>query len=275
MIARWTLLIGGLALVSLGVAIWLGLKDKAGYSGVPVRTAASQDDFLATPQSQFVSLSEKEALSLVKNALGVREPGQVSEYFRQREIPPADVVKFLQSLESLDGPIERYEWVGSLDANGLTLDGVLVFFQSAEGSRNRLAHLVPDPQGKWKIDFDSFARAVTPPWTELTAGWAEVGKVRVHVVQDSYYNGLFKDENEWLSVGFASPDTEDVLTGYCRIGSPQAAAMKWLFAKDTAASRATLEIRRVEGAEPRQVLISRVLAEDWVMGEQPFDERFK
>jgi hypothetical protein len=39
--------------------------------------------------------------------------------------------------------------------------------------------------------------------------------------------------------------------------------------------RATLEIRRTEGAGDRQFEITRVMAEDWVMSATPFDENFK
>ena len=52
-------------------------------------------------------------------------------------------------------------------------------------------------------------------------------------------------------------------------------ALERFFSKEIPVPRAILEIRRVEGAEPRQLEISRVLAEDWVMGDAPFDEQFK
>jgi hypothetical protein len=58
------------------------------------------------------------------------------------------------------------------------------------------------------------------------------------------------------------------------VGSPQAAALKSIFAQEAKLHRVALELRRVEGAGTRQFEISRVLAEDWVMGEVPFDERF-
>jgi hypothetical protein len=35
-----------------------------------------------------------------------------------------------------------------------------------------------------------------------------------------------------------------------------------------------MEIQRVEGAESRQFEILKVVAEDWVVGEVPFDEGF-
>jgi hypothetical protein len=73
----------------------------------------------------------------------------------------------------------------------------------------------------------------------------------------------------------ASHDTELVILGYCKVDSPQAAAIKWIFSNEGSINRVTLEIRRVEGAESRQFEISRVLAADWIVGNVPFDESFK
>lgn len=55
--------------------------------------------------------------------------------------------------------------------------------------------------------------------------------------------------------------------------------MRRMFAISGAAGgnlkRMTLELRHVEGAQPRQVQISRVVAEDWVVGDRMFDEGFR
>ena len=50
------------------------------------------------------------------------------------------------------------------------------------------------------------------------------------VAKDSYYNGPFRDETQWSCYGMASPDLDVVLLGYCRQGSPQAAAMERIVA---------------------------------------------
>jgi hypothetical protein len=275
-IATWTALVGGVALVFLGLAVWLGMKYKpseeiAALAATPVGKTVIEAP--ATPK--VPSLTETEALSLVRNALAVRDAAEIPTYFRQGEVAPAGQVEFLRKLELTDGRIDHFEWLGSLDANGLALDGVLVSFQSDGKPRNRLAHLVTDAQKHWRIDFDSFARTVTPAWGEIIGGRSDLAKVRVYVAKDTYYNGAFKDEEEWLCVGLASPDTDELLMGYCKTDSPQAAALKWLFSKDVSMSRALLEIRRTEATGARQVLISRVLAEDWVIGDLPFDERFQ
>ena len=212
------------------------------------------------------SLPEDAALALVRRGLAIRDPAKLLTFFRPAEIPLDRQVEFLKNLEAIDGRIDHYEWLGNLDANSLAIDGVLIAFQSDGQTRNRLAALVASPDGKWKIDFDAFARTVIPSWADFLGG---------SVPADSYYNGPFTDENDWQCVGLSSPDTGEILIGYCRKRSPQGTAMKWLLSKDGQLNRAVLEIRRSPGADLRQVEISRVLAEDWVLAEKPFDERFK
>jgi hypothetical protein len=78
----------------------------------------------------------------------------------------------------------------------------------------------------------------------------------------------------------ASPDNEQILLGYCRKGTPQDEAMRRIFPEastdvETAETRkiirATLRVERPPGAETRQFEIKRVLSEDWIVSEVPFD----
>jgi hypothetical protein len=173
------------------------------------------------------------------------------------------------------------EWLSSVDANGMLIDGVVVKTRKDDALRNRLALLTPDEFGKWKIDFDAFARTAEPPWDRLLEGNAPHARVRVIVAEDSYYNGPFRDDQVWACFGMASPDHDKVLLGYCRIGSPQERAMRKILeagddlAAGAAVNRVTIELKRVEGALPRQFELTRVLAEDWVMSSRDFDEGFK
>ena len=117
-----------------------------------------------------------------------------------------------------------------------------------------------------------------------------MGTVRVNVAKDTYYNGPFRDDRQWVCYGMVSPDTEVVMLGYCRKDSPQARAMERIVMDENdlpggmqgglpaaakAPKRATLEVRRVEGAEARQFEITRVLAQDWIVSAKPFDGNFK
>ena len=197
---------------------------------------------------------------------------------------PAAVIAFLTDMTARDGEVTGYQWLSSMDANGLLLDGVLVSMSKDGVPRNRLALLTPDEHGVWKIDFDAFARTVKPSWDELLGEDGGKGLVRVMIAKDSYYNGPFKDDGEWVSYGMASPDTEVILMGYCRKDSPQERAMERILTNREAEAgtdarlklnRVTLRVRRPEAAEMRQFEITRVLAEDWVLGDMPFDAAFK
>ena len=89
--------------------------------------------------------------------------------------------------------------------------------------------------------------------------------VRVFVAQDVYYNGPFSDETQWVSYGLGSPDRTELLRGYCKVGSEEAAVMERLFTEGQKLSRATLEIRRVRDGGALQFEIVRLVAEDWVV----------
>ena len=185
------------------------------------------------------------------------------------------MVAFLKALEEREGAIKRFTWLSSMDANGLSIDGVLANFGGDDKRRNRVVLLTPDTDGIWKINYDAFARMVTPSWKELLENAGAEAQVRVYAANDVYFNGPFKDDRDWNCYGLASPDIEQILIGYCKVGSAQTAAMDWILSKGKPAARVTLEIRRVAGADARQFEILKVLAEDWVMGPVPFDEGFK
>lgn len=267
----WTWALGGLAVVVLGLTFWLWL-----YPLIESGTELAEQSHETVPEpervvSKFPSPSEKDALDLVKAAISIRDEAKVAEYFRLGTASPQEVVDFLKTLEAKDGGVDHFDWLSSVDANRLSLDGVSVSFKSGDRVRNRLALLTPDSAGKWAIDFDAFARTVKPAWKEIVEGRADVALVRVYAAADSYYNGPFQDEQQWICYGIASPDTEETLKAYCRVGSRQAAAMRMICSREVKIARATLEIRRVEGAELRQFEIVKVLAEDWVVGDTPFE----
>jgi len=277
MLLAWSsvLVVLALSVLAFFVVSWL----RAQMDRKPAADLAAVPAMQRHKVSQFPSPSEQNALALVKNAMAVRDPANVGEYFRLDGTEPAAVVSFLEGMRDLDGEISGYQWLSSMDANQLLIDGVLVSTTRDGTSRNRLALLTPDEHGVWKIDFDSFARTVRPSWEELLAEDGGKGVVRVILAKDSYFNGPFKDDGEWQCYGMASPDSEKILLGYCRKDSPQAHALSLVFHQEEESQnahsrlkRATLELRRPEGAEARQFEITRVLAEDWVLSNKAFDE---
>jgi hypothetical protein len=275
----WSLLLLMLALSVLAFFMVFWLRGQMGRKADAEDLAAARA-IQRHKVSEFPSPSEQDALDRVKDALALRDPAEVANYFRLGQTPPAAVVSFLEGMQELDGRITGYQWLSSMDANHLLLDGVLVVTSKDGAPRNRIALLTPDQRGVWKIDFDAFARTVRPSWEELLAEDGGKGLVRVILAGDSYFNGPFKDDGKWHCYGMASPDSEKILLGYCRQDSPQARALSLVFHQQvedadhgsSRLKRATLELERPQGAEPRQFEITRVLAEDWVLSDTPFDE---
>lgn len=274
-VLMWSLMLAGVVLLILGISVWMWIRpNMETQRGMATsRSLPSEEELFIKPV--IPSLSEEDSIALVERALAVRESEKVGDYFRIGSATPVQIVDFLKSLEAVDGAVSRVAAVGSVDANGMTIDGVVVNFKGSGQPRNRVAMLTPDETGKWKVDYDAFARTATPSWSEFLEKRAPSAQVRVYGAVDYYFNGVFRDEAQWICYGLASPDVPDVLYGYCKKGSPQADAMAAIFKKNPVLNRATLVIRREEGADPRQVVISQVLAEDWVVGAKPFEDRFK
>jgi hypothetical protein len=272
----WTVLLVGAVVISLGAVLFLWVRSKISEEFPGGRHALVTGEKEAAPETRVASPSEHEATSLVKRAIAVRDPALVKDFFRLGGSSPDEIVKFLESLESVDGKVEDFGWLSSLDVNRMAVDGVAVRFEDSTGPRNRLALLTPDPSGKWKVDFESFARTVRPGWQDILGKQFETAMVRVFFVKDHYYNGPFNDEQKWICLSLKSPDNEEVFFGYCKVGSPQAAAIGWIFDKmGNSPSRVALELRQVEGAGRLQFEVSRVLAEDWIVDDVPFDDGFR
>lgn len=270
----WSILLASVALVCLAVGFWFGLRPSEETTSGQM-AAAPEPVVKPGKVTRFPAPSEEEAIEIVKKGLAIRDSALISSHFRTDTVQQPAVVDFLSSLQTLDGALGNFEWIGSMDANGLQLEGVLVHFTGSDKPRNRIALLTPDKEGAWKIDFDAFARTVDPSWPDFLEKRADSITARIYAVQDSYYNGPFSDESKWVCYGLASPDTDDIFFGYCKTGSPQAGAMKWILSKDVSLGRATVEIRRLPDAQPRQFIISRVIAEDWVAGRVAFDQGFE
>lgn len=273
-IRTWSLTVCGSAVIFLGLMIFFWVIPQMQSDESAIEEVSAKPGKLVRVASKFPSPSEEAAIALVREALSIREPERVGDFFRLGAALPEEVVSFLTKMESVDGVIENCRWLSSMDANGLSIDGVFVSFKSEEKPLPRLALLTPDEAGKWKVDFEAFARTVKPSWKEILEKGADLAQVRIYATKDSYYNGVFRDDKQWVCHRISSPDTEEILLAYCRVGSRQAAAMSWMYSKGEALSRAILEVRHVEGAESRQFEIMKVVAEDWVLGDVAFEAGF-
>jgi hypothetical protein len=217
-------------------------------------------------------------VAIVKRALAVRDPREAEEWFRLGPVTGEEAVSFLRDLQRTEGSYTEILWDGSVDKNGLSLDGLMVVYGEAKPEQYRLAFLTPNDKGEWKVDFCAFSRWMRPSWSEILEQNVEQAEIRVLVRQDrfSYYNGAFGDDRVWVAYGIASTDLkEESLVGYCKRGSPQHRAMQKILAETEIGKtqRATLQVRRIPSTERKQLEIVRVLADDWVLAAQPFDEQ--
>jgi hypothetical protein len=275
-ILSWVFTLTTLAVIGGFMMVWLRLHKNttpsvtAGYTEAQVRIV-----------SQFDAPSEAVALDLVKQALANRDPEKVGNFFRLGSVSPADSVAFIVASETQDGAVERYDWLSSMDVDGLPLEGVLVTYAGKSPSNERLAFLTPDAKGIWKVDFEAFARTHQSSWKDFMDRRENQMRGRVFVAKDYYFNGVFQNDSSWICFAISSPEARELLLndphqllGYCKTGSPQALAMEQIFVGGEQINRATIEIRRVDGSDSRQFEITRVLAQDWVLPDKPLDEKF-
>lgn len=264
----WSIWFGCGAVVVIGVVIFLWMVPRIFHGKNQTIQSQERAEAKVRVESRFPSPSQEQAIDLVTRAIENRDPEKVESLFRSSSVGHSEVVDYFKGLVERDGTIERYDWLSSMDVDGLLVEGVLVVFKGKDKPCERLALLTPDSKGHWKMDFEAFARPVKPSWGHLLEkGGDKAAIVRVLVAKDVYYNGPFSDEKQWTCYGMASPDTEQLLRGYCRVGSPLAAAMKKLFADGVTASRATVEIQRVDGGGPWQFEITRLVGHDWIVAD--------
>lgn len=260
-----SILLGLLTFGTIGVMLmsWLlpAMKRSArsGATPGPVQVTVEPAD--------VPSLSPEEGFALVDRALAVEDPAEVPRFFRHPEADAAEVVVFLQQFRETSGGISQRRWMGNLTAESPAREGVVLSFKGPE--RGRIAFLVPDVKGEWRVDFAALARTSTPV-ASLLSKEVEGGRLRAFAGTDSYYNGPFRDESQWECYGLATDASEEVLFGYCRTGSPQAAAMQKLLKHSPKAARVTVEVAVNPEAAPRQFEIVRVLG-DWVVGDEADD----
>ena len=254
--------IAGAAVIGIFLTIWAMLR--AGSADEVVSKAPAQENVTTRVASRFPSPSESEAVAIVKRALSQRDPARIAKQVRLGAASAEEASRFFSELEKRDGVISRYDWLSSMDQGNTLIEGVSVAFEKDHLKGQRLAMLTPDGQGVWKLDYESFARRVSPSWEEILRGEAPKATVRVLVGEDSYFNGPFT-EGAWACFGLASPDVDELMHSYCKVGSAEEIALKNLFKDGNRLCRAVLELRRVAGSGPRQFEVSKVIVADWLV----------
>lgn len=231
-----------------------------------VKAAAAGE---AAAESPITSPSESEAIAIVKRTITLQDPKKITDDVRLGASKVDEVLRFFSEMDKTDGKIIGYDWLSSKDQRDIPIEAVGVTFEADFLKTRRLALLTPNDQGIWQLDFDSFARIVSPSWEKILSGGVGKATVRVLVGGESYYNGPFTEE-AWSSFGMGSPDIDESLYGYCKKGSAAEAELKDLLSGGVKSCRVTLEIQSLPGGGRTQFEITKVLVVDWVLpGESP------
>ena len=273
-----SILIFSITILAIVVTFTIWLHQRRQQNIISEFEKGSKSRVVEKVKSRFEPPTDEQARAIVTRALSSKDEAAVLADFRLNGVASSEVLEFLRREEDMYGPAYIDSWLGSIDSNNALVESVVVKRVKDGETKSMIAMLTPDQQGTWRLDFESFVSKCEPTWETFVSGEATAGLVRVWLNNDNYYNGPFIDDVEWLCFSMARIDSDVILFGYCRKGSPQADAIEKIAARmrmkgmtNATSFRAILEISRPEGAEKRQFEIRRVLAEDWLLTGAAFD----
>ena len=275
----WTCLIALFSACVMAVIIAAYFRAAASPVGAPAGSSAYptglEEAYPDETSSDMPTLEPEQALGIVKAAFDNRDPAFVADHFLLGSLAdPNEALRVLANVRETEGDTTSMEWIGETNCNGMRRWQVVVFLDNGERQQNRLAQLLVGNDGIWRIDLDSYLRMVSPDWETILSSQSGTSLVRVFLAPDSYYNGIYADESEWRAYALASPDVEDLLYGYAKHGSSQHKAITRILSSEQPFHRATLRIVKNPESGARQFEISSVVAENWIVGDDDFDEAF-
>ncbi len=265
-------------LISIGIVLTMVfLYFRAGSATRLATGGRAFDPGLETKAEnmELEPLDPEAAIRFVRAALGNRDPALVSSHFilGASAATPREVIALLDEVQSREGSPDGIEYLGSKMASEYIVEEVVVTSVKDGRVSNRVAQLRPDG-GEWRIDLDSYARHASPGWEDILARKCETATVRVFISPDNYYNGEPFSEDLWKCHGLISPDVDEIMFGYASRGSAQEKALERILSKEEPFHRAMISIRVSEKQGRMQFEISRVIADDWFIGETSFDVSF-
>lgn len=214
--------------------------------------------------------SASECIRLVTAFLKAGSPSELAGIVRLKRLDAEQAYAEFTEIRKQSGEVERIDWAGAEEANGLSLEMVMVTYKTG---KYRIAFLTHDEQGNWKVDVESFLGHNTRPWDQIIGKGSCKALVRVLATPDSYYNGLFRNEQEWGCLALTSPDHPERIYGYLKPQSPAILAVtEMLRTKNPAVM--IVEISRDAGMDPLQYEIKKIIAQGWVESDVEFSSRF-
>lgn len=276
---RSILILGALALmlILLSLGNWF---TKQARGSVAETSTTNNPQRLAI---HWESPGKEQAVELVRQALAWRDPSTADQWFHIRPDQSHSIQESIGRISAEMGADPKFTWVGDIGHGEQPLTGVLISSRQSR-SRMRLAILTPDEQGVWKLDFDALAGTSSPAWDVILDSSRTMATVRAVFKPDSYYNGRFT-EQDWSCYHLSSPNSKQIIFGYCRRLSAQDLALNKILDRNQLdpkqkqkgnypGHRGILKLSREGGDLGNQFEIARVLAPDWVLTSQIYDERF-
>jgi hypothetical protein len=272
----WSIGLAIVAFALLGgvIAWWIAGRETADQG--PLQVMLPPPDRVIEEPTLPPRPGSPEILKAARNALAVQSPAEVEERVFTGGVDAAEVLAFLNATPERDGILRSLDHLTGQDANGLSIETVVVTFSGPQGgSRNRIVMMTPDEDGVWKMDYPAYVRLAEPSWDAFLKGSADRARVRVFVERDAYFNGPFADDRRWQCYAIASPDVDELMFGYCPVDSATCRAIEAVLARRKGATRVTLDISRPQGAAGRQFEIKAMVAEDWVVRGEPYETLFR
>lgn len=275
-----------LAMLALAIAVTISIAIFQAVTQKKEAVAGDGDGYSSTPL-----LSEAQTMRVVEAALAATQPADLSGLLRSGELPDAATFEALGTLAERVDPKRSLRWLGPLDNQVQSPHAVRI---PLDRNQTRLALVLPDDEGHALLDLPALLGSSSRPWDEVTSEEGLSTTLRAFAAEDHFYNSYYP-ESEWVCFALHDPDHESRLTGYVASGSPQHRAIKATLARleiaaqdqleaiaqqnprgqdrfDEIHARVTVEVTRREPAEPGQVEITRVLADDWALHAEPLED---
>ena len=249
----WVLMIG----VPLSIFLFLGVRYLTGHKrDVDVPPMAEERAKTAPP----VAWQGLQPGQIVDKFLAASTPQERLRWVRQ----PAAVADLMERFYR-EGPGASEKVAGLQQmATGATDDQVYERFAvtMTDGSRRLLC--VPFDEGGAGVDFKSYARHCSDPWSAVLDGTAsKATEMRVFLQRGNYYNYGFTDERQWLCLIATSPELEHPIHLYARRNNPD--LLLFLQNPPEQLQRYTIALENTgEGHLKEQWQLTRVLTPGWV-----------
>ena len=255
---RWAVVASVLTVFGVVGIGWIigGNDPPAGGEGrpTPPTTADAGAETPKPPAPRTRNIAELE--QVIRAFLDAPDPEQLLAQVRHPEITGP-------RLRAMPGPysppgFRSAEWaVEPIEQHGAL--GIIVETRDFTQSLIWLA----EDKGSWKVDWESWIGWCQVPWDSIRREKpAGTFRLRALALPAEYYNFGFTDDSEWLCYRLRHPDSDDMLYGYVRRGTPLGDAFRSLEPGD---QPVIIDVRFPDGSPAdNQLLIEALVSSSWL-----------